>query len=157
MEAASVPPVEERRDPLAEFPPDLQRGAIDLTYLGHLTERIEFCGYTFVLETIRPYMKNILGQALEPWRNTIQEPQAWAALNVSMALQSVNGKTDFCPQTQDNPLDFTIARYNWITGPQGFWEPTITFLFGKYAEMEQQVIDYIAELHRLSQRGRDTL
>lgn len=145
-----------RVDPIGLFPAEMQEGARQSTHLGYKVRRVEFCGNVFVLETIRPHMKYVIGQVLEPFRNTINEPDAWAALHVGVALTSYNGDTAFCPQTTDNPADFVRARLYWLTGPSGQWQPVIDYLFGQYIEMENEVAAEIVELHRLSERSRAT-
>lgn len=146
-----------RVDPINLFPEEMRQGVQDQAYLGYKETVVEFCGHVYVLETIRPYMKYTIGQVLEPYRNTISEPDVWAALHVGVSLKSINGDTSFCPPTNDNPADFVRARLFWLTGPKGYWQPTVDFLFGKYIEMEQSAATEIIELHRFAERSRGTL
>lgn len=108
------------------------------------------------METLRPYMKHAIAQAIEPWRNTLAEPNAWGSLHVAMALTSIDGDDSFCPQMQADPVEFARARLAWITGPNGYFDPVIDYLFGQYMAMEQEAAVAIAELLRLSERGRPT-
>lgn len=148
--------VEERIDPIALFPEEIRDRVTGLAHLGYLTETVEFCGHTFVMETIRPYMKFAIAQALEPYRNTLQEPNVYAALHVAAALTSIDGDPEFCPQIGPNAREFAEARLRWITQETGWFQPTIDFLFAYYVSIEQKVQEAIIELHRLSDRGRDT-
>jgi hypothetical protein len=142
--------------PIALFPPEMQAGVADLAHLGFKQRTVNFCGHTFVLEMLRPYLKHAISLVMEPFRNTVYQPQIWAACHVAVALISVNGDTAFCPQTQDSITGFVEARYRWLSGPEGYYDPTIDYLMGQLTEMDLEVQTEIAELHRLSDRSRDT-
>ena len=146
----------ERIDPIAQFPPEMQQDAQSLAYLGHLSDTVDFCGHTFGIETIRPYLKFTIGQALEPYRNTLMEPQAFAAMHMGVALTSVDHDPNFCPPVGDNEREFVEARFRWLTTQTGWWQPTIDYLFAEYLRLEAEAGVTVAELHRLSTRGRDT-
>lgn len=145
---------EERVDPVALFSPKIQEAVTGLIHLGYLTKTIKFCGHTFILETIRPHMKFALGQAMEPFRNTLLEPQVWSAMHVGLALTSVDGKRDFCPPTGENQVEFALARLQWLTDETGWWQPTIDFLHAEYVQMEMLVREAVVELNSLAQAGR---
>lgn len=147
---------EERIDPLALFSEEIRIPVAGLIHLGYLTETVHFCGHTFVLETLRPYVKYAIAQALEPYRNTIQEPEVYAALHVGMALTSVDGVSDFCPPTGTNLREWVDARLRWITIETGWFQPTINFLYANYLNMENKVQVGIMELQNLSEGSRGT-
>ena len=147
---------DERVDPTTFFSPEIQHAVTGMVYLGGHSDKVRFCGHTFGLETIRPHMKFALAQAMEPYRNTLMEPQVWAAMHVGMSLTSIDGRSDFCPPIGDDPVEFARARLEYITGPTGWWQPTIDYLFGKYVEMENVVTQAVAELHSLSLAGKAT-
>lgn len=145
-----------RVDPVNLFSEERRLAVQNQAYLGYDEETVEFCGHLYVMETIRPYMKYAISQVLEPYRNTVAEPDVWAALHVGVALKSIDRDTSFCPPTNESPADFVRARLFWLTGPKGYWQPTIDFLFGKYIEMEQKAASDIVELHHFAERSRDT-
>jgi hypothetical protein len=147
----------ERIDPFELFGPEIRENVQGLSYLGYLTRQIEFCGHTYQIETLRPYVKFAIGQAMEPYRNTLVEPNVFAAMHLGMALTSVDGKESFCPPEGDNLIEFVKGRFNWVTGKSGWWQPTIDYLFAEWVKLEQEAGAAIQELHSLSQRGRDTL
>lgn len=145
-----------RIDPLALFSPEIRLPVAGLMHLGYLTETVDFCGHTFVLETLRPYIKYAIAQALEPYRNTMQEPEVYAALHVGMALSSVDGVSDFCPPTGSNLREFVDARLRWITQETGWFQPTINFLYAHYLNMENKSSAALLELQNLSEGSRVT-
>lgn len=147
---------ETRIDPLALFSEEIRVPVAGLMHLGYLTETINFCGHTFVLETLRPYVKYAIAQALEPYRNTLQEPEVYAALHVGMALTSVDGVSDFCPPTGSNLREYVDARLRWITTETGWFQPTINFLYANYINLENKVQAGMMELQNLSGGNRDT-
>lgn len=147
----------ERIDPFELFGPEIRNAVHGLAYLGYLTRQIEFCGHTYQLETLRPYVKFAIAQAMEPYRNTLQEPNAFAAMHLCMALTSVDGNDSFCPPVGDSLSEFINARFRWLTGESGWWQPTIDYLFAEWVKLEQEASAAIVELHSLSQRSQDTL
>lgn len=140
----------ERIDPISLFSPELQEDARNLTNLGYSTKAVRFCGHDFILSTIRPHMKYVIGQAMEPYRNTLVEPQAWAAMHVGLSLTSVDGKQDFCPPIGSNELEFCLARFAWVSGSTGWMQPTIDYLFAEYIQLENREAEAIAEFQSLS-------
>ena len=146
---------ETRLDPIALFSEEIRIPVAGLMHLGYLTETVNFCGHTFVLETLRPYVKYAIAQALEPYRNTLQEPEVYAALHVGMALSSIDGVSDFCPPTGGNLREFVDARLRWITTETGWFQPTINFLYANYLNLENKAQAALMELQNLSEGNRD--
>lgn len=147
---------DERIDPMLLFSPESQQDARNLTNLGYLVDDFRFCGHIFKLATIRPHMKFTIGPAMEPFRNTLVEPQVWAAMHVGLALMAIDGKRDFCPPTGDNELEYTLGRFEWVTGASGWMQPTIDYLFAEYVQLENRAAKVIKEFQSLSQAGRAT-
>lgn len=149
-----VDALEERIDPITFFSPEIHRAVEGMTYLGYYSKEINFVGHRFTMETIRPHMKFAIGQAMEPYRNTLIEPAVWGSMHVAMALTSVDTNPNFCPPTGDDEVEFVRARLAWLTSKTGWWQPTIDYLFGEYLAMEQVVIQAITELHSLAKAGK---
>jgi hypothetical protein len=145
---------EARVDPVTFFSPEIHRSVEGMIYLGAYSKEINFVGHRFTMETIRPHMKYAIGVAMEPYRNTLVEPQVWGSMHVGVALTEVDGHRDFCPPVGDNEVEFVKARLEWLTNKTGWWQPTIDYLFGEYLAMEQIVIQAIQELHSLAQAGK---
>lgn len=148
-------PEPERFDPFEQFD-DLRQGAQDLIYLGYQTSTVEFCGQVFTFETIRPYLKYTIGQVLQPWRNTLSEPEVWAALHVGTSLTSINGDNSFCPPIQESPRAFIEDRLYWLTGPKGYLQPVINYLYAEYLKLEEEQFKIIQKTYSLSKEVRDT-
>ena len=145
---------EDRVDPITFFSPEIHRAVEGMIYLGAYTKEIKFVGHTFTMETIRPHMKYAMAIAMEPYRNTLQEPQVWGAMHVAMALTSVDSNVSFCPPVGDSEVEFVKARLKWISDDTGWYQPVLDYLFGEYLAMEAVVIQAIQELHSLAQAGK---
>ena len=145
---------EERIDPIELFSPKIREAVTGLMYLGYISRTVKFAGHTFVMETIRPYQKFALGQAIEPWRNTLLQPQLWAAIHVALSLTSIDGKRDFCPPISENAVEFALARLEWLTDKSGWWQPVIDYLFAEYVKMELDAQKAINEFDFLVKANR---
>lgn len=149
---------EQEVDPFKLFPPEMNEAVTGLSYLGQLSEEVTFCGHRFGIKTLRPAEKFAIGVALQPYRNTVSEVDAFQALTVGMALTSVDGDAEFCPPLGPNPEEFAKARLNYVlngkTGDGGWYSPTIEFLWREYARIDATALAAVSELHRLSQRDQ---
>ena len=151
-----MPEESERIDPIELFSPAVREDVLGLTHLGYLTDRFRFCGHSFGIETLRPRVKYAIGQAMQPYRNTLAEPDAFSAFHAAMALTSVDGQRDFCPEVGDDLQAFVEARFSWITVDAKWQQPLIDYIFIKYLELEQRANAGVVELESLSSRGLDT-
>jgi hypothetical protein len=141
---------EENEDFLG-FPPESQEAVDGLIYLGELSKEFEFCGHTFGLRTLRAQEEMAAAKAIESFRGTLREPQAFVSAQVGLALTSVDGAEDFCPQAGPNQTAFATARFNYIS--QNWYWPTIEFLYTCYAELLQKQIEAIRITQDLSRRS----
>lgn len=146
----------ERIDPITFFSPEIHNEVTGMIHLGKHSKEINFAGHRFGMETIRPFMKFAIGQAMEPYRDTLVQPQAWAAMHVGMALTSIDGKpmSQLCPPMGNDPVEFVKGRFQYITDETGWWQPTIDYLMAEYLAMEGVVIQAIGELHSLVLAGK---
>jgi hypothetical protein len=135
-----------------EFPPEVQEAVDGLIHLGELSKDFEFCGHTFGLRTLRAQEEMAAAKAVEPFKDTLKEPQAFASSQVALALTHVDGNEAFCPQAGPNQTAFAVARFNYIT--QNWYWPTIEFLYTCYVDLLQVQIEAIRTTQDLSQRGR---
>jgi hypothetical protein len=148
------PTDEEALDPVSFFDPAIHNAVTGMIYLGKHTKTVKFVGHTFVMETIRPHMKFAIGQAMQDHRNTITEPQVWAAMHVGVALTSIDGNTKFSPPIGTDEVEFVRQRFRYVTDETGWWQPVIDYLFAEYSTMEIETTQAIAELHSLAQAGK---
>lgn len=149
--------VETRIDPIELFTPAVQEDARGLAFLGYLTHKFRFCGHSFAIETLRPHTKYAIGQAMNEYRNTLAEPDVFAAFHVALALTSVDGQRDFCPPVSDRVSEFVAARFAWLTVDVKWQQPLIDYIFIEYTNLEKRAMAGIVELQSLSERGPDTL
>jgi hypothetical protein len=146
---------EEAIDPLTLFPPNIQKAVEGLMYLGQLTETVRFCGHSFGLRTLKPQHKYAIGQVVQPYRNTLVEVDIWQNTHVATALTHVDGKHDFCPAIGPDMEDFVRGRLNYVSdADRGWYDPTLEFLWTRYAVLEATATTAIAELQRLSLRSQ---
>jgi len=149
----TAPPEEERIDPFSLFTDQIRIPVRGLVFLGHIEKEVEFCGHTFTLRTLYPSEKAAVSIVIQPWRGSISEGEVWANAQVGLALTSVDGDNEFCIKAGPDLNDFTKARLNYVA--QKWYQPTLSFLYARYLELEQEALDGIRELQDLSERNRD--
>lgn len=126
-------------NPFEQFEDGVRADVDSLIHLGELSEDIEFCGHTFGLRTLRVDEEIAAAKAIDSFRDTLKEPQAWAAVQVGLALTHLDGDTDFCPSVGVDKVSFARARFQYVTS-QWYW-PTIDYLHSEYlALLEKQAI-----------------
>lgn len=151
VDQVAPPPEEEHVDPFALFSPQIQIAVRGLTFIGHLEREIEFCGHTFSLRTLYPSEKAAAAIAIQPWRGTIEEASAWTNVQVGLSLQSVDNVPDFCDAIGPDLNEFARARLNFVNK---WHQPTLSYLYARYLELESEALDGIRELRDLSERNR---
>lgn len=147
-----APPKVERTDPFDLFSEQLRLPVRGLTFLGYIEKEVHFCGHTFSLRTLYPSEKAAVSLAVQPWRGSISEGEVWANAQVGLSLTAVDGDNDFCKQAGPDLHDFAKARLNYVT--QKWYQPTLSFLYARYLELEQEALDAIKELQDFSERNR---
>lgn len=147
-----VPSEDERVDPFSLFSEQTRIPVRGLAFLGHIEKEVEFCGHTFSLRTLYPSEKAAVSIIVQPWRGSISEGEVWANAQVALSLTSVDGESDFCDKAGPDLNDFAKARLNYVT--QKWYQPTLSFLYARYLELEQEALRGISELQDFSERNR---
>lgn len=142
----------ENVDPFSLFSEQTKLSVRGLTFLGYIEKEVEFCGHTFSMRTLYPSEKAAVSLVIQPWRGSISEGEVWANAQVALALTSVDGDNDFCKKAGPDLNDFAKARLNYVT--QKWFQPTLSFLYARYLELEQEALDGIRELQDFSERNR---
>lgn len=142
----------EQADPFALFSEQIRFAVRGLTYIGHLDKEVDFCGHTFRLRTLYPSEKAAISIIVQPWRASISEGEVWANAQVALSLQSVDGENDFCPAVGPDLNDFAKTRLNYVA--KQWYQPTLSYLYARYLELEQEALDGIRELQDFSERNR---
>jgi hypothetical protein len=138
-------------NPLEDMPPE-QRSAIDsLLHLGEMSTDVEFCGFHFGLRTLRPDEEMYAARVVQPFRDTLREPHAWAAAQVGLALTHIDNDSDFCPPVGKDKEAFARQRFRYVT-TEFFW-PTIDFLHIEYSNLLSEQVKAIRSMQDLSQRS----
>jgi hypothetical protein len=146
-----APPEEDRIDPFSLFTEQIKLPVRGLIFLGHIEKQVEFCGHTFSLRTLYPSEKAAVSIVIQPWRGSISEGEVWANAQVGLSLTSVDGDNEFCAKAGPDLNDFTKARLNYVT--QKWFQPTLSFLYARFLELEGEALDGIRELQDLSERN----
>lgn len=144
---SDLPSVEEQTDPMSVFPEEWRLPVQGLLYLGQLNETVEFCGHTFSMKTLLPQDRFAIAIALQPYRNTLSEVEAFQAAHVAMALTAIDDDEDFCPPVGPNIDTFAKARLNWVS--KNLYPPTLAFLWTRHSILEATAEKAIEELDRL--------
>jgi hypothetical protein len=152
MADQAAPPEDSRIDPFSLFSEQIRLAVRGLTFLGYIEKQFEFCGHTFTLRTLYPSEKAAVSLVVQPWRGSISEGEVWANAQVGLSLTSVDNENEFCPKAGPDLNDFAKARINYVT--QKWYQPTLSFLYARYLELEQEALDGIRELQDLSERNR---
>ena len=145
---------EERIDPLTLFSENIQLPVEGLMYLGQYSESIEFCGHTFGLRTLLPQDRFAIAVAMQPYRNTIMEVDAFQAAHIAMALTEIDHDKDFCPPVGPG-IDATArGRLNWVS--KNLFPPVVDYLWVEYQRIEAQALLALQELDHLSKGNQPT-
>lgn len=134
------------------FPDEVIDDVDGLLWLGFLEESIEFCGHDFVIRTLRLEDEILSGFVVKDYKDTVSQAKAWIAAQVGMALVSVDGNENFCPQAGPNKKDFARARFQYVT--KNWYEPTINYLYVKYVELLERQDKVLKEMENLSKEDR---
>lgn len=143
--------MEEIKNDLAEFPPQVRIDVEGLIHLGELSDHFEFCGHTFTLRTLRIHEDLAAAQAIQPYRDTLKEPDAWMTAQVGLALTEVDGDNEFCPPAGPDTAQFARARFNYVT--KNWYWPTVNFLFNCYTTLLDRQLEAIRVMQDLSNRS----
>lgn len=134
------------------FPDEVTDDVDGLLWLGFLEDSFEFCGHEFVIRTLRLEDEIIAGYVTKDYKDSISQAKAWVAAQVGMALVSVDGNENFCPQIGPNKKDFARGRFQYVT--KNWYEPTINYIYIKYVELVERQEAVLREMENLSKEGR---
>jgi len=134
------------------FPDEVADDVDGLLWLGFLEDSFEFCGHEFVIRTLKLEDEMVAGYAAKDYKDSISQAKAWVAAQVGMALISVDGNEDFCPQAGPNKKDFARARFQYVS--KNWYEPTINYIYMKYVELIERQESILREMENLSKEGR---
>lgn len=144
--------MDEEKNDLAQFPPEVRVAVEGLIHLGELSEDFTFAGHTFTLRTLRAGEEIAAAQAIQTFRDTLKEPDAWMAAQVGLALVEIDGEGDFCPQAGPDLAQFARARFNYVT--KNWYWPVIQYLFRCYSTLLEKQLDAIQVMQDLSPRSQ---
>lgn len=137
-----------------EFPEEVMEDVEGLLWLGYLEDTVEFCGHEFVIRTLRLEEEMLAGLVTKEYVETLAQAKAWIAAQVGLALVSVDGDENFCPPAGPGTKDYARARFKYVTS--NWYEPTINYIYSKYAELVERQVFALQEMENLSQESRIT-
>lgn len=142
-------------DPFSEFGTEISQAVEGLVFLGRLTKDVEWCGHTFGLKTLTVNEEMAAAAAVQEFRSTLKEPEAWITSQIGLALTHVDGDESFCPPIGPDLTAFAKARFKWI-GENWYW-PTVEMLFEEYSGLLEKQVKAIRAVQDLSSRSLPSL
>lgn len=134
------------------FPDEVVDDVDGLLWLGFLEDEFQFCGHDFVIRTLRLEDEMVAGLASKDYKDSLSQGKAWVASQVGMALVSIDGDEDFCPQAGPNKKDFARARFQYVT--RNWYEPTINHIYARYVRLLERQEKVMEEMENLSVEDR---
>jgi hypothetical protein len=135
------------------FPDEVVEDVDGLLWLGYLEDVVDFCGHEFVIRTLRLEEEMLAALVSKEYIETLGQAKAWIAAQVGMALISVDGDENFCPQANPNKKDYARARFQYVS--KNWFEPTVNYIYSKYADLIERQVKALEEMENLSQGSQD--
>lgn len=115
---------------LSDFSEEIRRDVEGLAWLGHLEAKIEYCGHTFVLRTLKAAEELEVALLTKEYQETLGQARAWAWAHVALALISVDGDEHFCDPLGPDRMAFARTRFKFIT--ENWYTPIGEHLWQEY-------------------------
>lgn len=148
---------DESSNPFGIFPSESQIPVMGLSFLGHLTRDVNYCGHTWTIRTLRPSEKAAIALVTQKWLNTIAEAQVYANAHVGVAITAVDGNTEWYPPAGPDLDDWVRVRLQAVTDHQKGWhQATLDYLYLEWLDLEEKATDELDRLQNLSLRNRPT-
>jgi len=136
------------------FPEEVSEDVDGLLWLGYLEDEFEFCGHEFVIRTLRLEEEMTTGLLSKEYAESMSEAKALITAQIAMSLIAIDGREDFCPAIGPNKKDHARARFNYIASH--WFEPTLAFVYSKYADLIERQRACIREMDFLSRESLNT-
>lgn len=137
-----------------QFPEQVQEDVTGLLYLGHLEATVSQWGHTWVLRTLKGEEELLASLVCKDYTDTLGQAKAWAWANVCLALESVDGDSDFCLPIGPDQQTNAKARFRYCTS-RWYW-PVAEHLFREYVGLVERQVAAFSALRDLSERNRPT-
>ena len=134
-----------------EFSEDVAESVDGLLWLGYLEDKIEFCGHEFVIRTLRLEEEMLAGLITKEYAESMSEAKAFVTAQVALSLVSVDGDESFCPAAGPSSKDYARARFNYVA--KNWYEPTVAFIYTKYADLLERQAESLREMDFLSKES----
>ena len=144
--------LEEKEVKSDEFPEDIYEDVDGLIWLGYLEDVIDYCGHEFVIRTLRIEEQLLAALVTKEYAETLGQAKAWVAAHVGLALVSIDGDEEFCPQAGYNKKDYARARFQYVTSK--WFEPTVNKIYNAYSELLERQAMVLEEMENLSKESR---
>jgi hypothetical protein len=141
--------------PFEEFGTEISQAVEGLVYLGRLEKEVEFCGHTFGLKTLTAHEELAAASAVQEYRGTLREPEAWVTAQIAVALTHVDGDENFCPSIGPDLTGYAKARFKFVS--ESWYWPTVEYLFGEYTTLLEKQVKAVRAVQDLSSRSLPSL
>lgn len=132
-----------------EFPEGVQEDVDGLAWLGHLEKTFEYCGHEFTLRTLKVSEELYAAALAKGYHETLGQAKAWAWAHIALALVSVDGDTEFCPNIGPDLAANAKTRFKWVT--ERWYSHVGERLFIEYTELLARQNAAVEAIENLSQ------
>jgi hypothetical protein len=138
---------------ITDFPQESRESVTGLLWLGFLEETVDVFGHEFVVRTLRVGEDLQVGLLTKEYADSLGQEQAIATATVALALKSVDGDPDFCPQVSKS-ADHAKQRFQYVQN--NWYMPVIFKVFDAYLGLLDRQNDALQRVEDLSQRSLNT-
>ncbi len=138
-------------NPFSVFPEQVQKDVEGLMWLGFLEETFTFCGHRFTIRTLKGEDDLIAGLLAKHYEGTLAQAKSWAWANVTMALVSIDGDSNFCPPIGPDPEDHARGKFAYLV--KAWYWPTCEYVYEQLGSLVRRQRDAIQAVQDLSSRS----
>lgn len=118
---------------------------VELSQLGYLTSKVEWCGHTFLIKTLNLEEEIATGKIVSQFEGSIAQYKATLTSVVAASIEIMNDQP-FMPRMGDMSVDAHInAKYKRVAS--WYW-PTIEFLASEHAKLADRAKAQMEDLQK---------
>ncbi len=116
--------------------PQVMSDVESLETFGYISGEFSRWGRTWTLRTLKGDEDLAIGIITKPYVETMAQGKAWGWAHVALALESINGDTDFCPPLGPDTMEFARTRFKWVTEQYDWFVGE--WLFEQYISLQER-------------------
>lgn len=132
--------------------PEVQSDIESLEAFGYLSTEVHKWGRSWTLRTLKGDEDLAIGIITKPYVETMAQAKAWAWAHIGLALEAVNGDTNFCPPIGPDTLEYARARFKWVTENYDWFIGE--YLFSEFVGLQQRQMAALEAMQDFSSRSR---